>query len=51
MHSFFKESEKKEVVPYIIAYGALLSPDDVTSDFEKQFSDEINDAVMINHKK
>ena len=51
VHSFFKESEKNEVVPFIIAYGALLSPDDVTSDFEKDFSDEINDAVMINHKK
>ena len=51
VHSFFKESDMKEVVPYIISYGALLSPDDVTSDFEKHFSYDINDAVMINHKK
>ena len=50
VYSFYKENKVNDVTPYIISSGAFLSPDEITSNFEKHFMDDINNAIMINHK-
>lgn len=46
--SFFRNTKVNDLTPYIMTVGALVSPDDVTKEYEENFLDDINKAVMVN---
>ena len=48
--SFFKEVRCNDLTPYIIATGALISPDEITENFENNFMDDIRNATMKNNR-
>lgn len=50
VYSLFKETKINDLSPYIIGVGALISPDELTEEFEGSFMDALNDAIMENNK-